>query len=146
MTDDCSVFTFVHITDIHLREKKYTFDYSRFEYFLHDLLPIIDPQIVIATGDLTNGVTESNKGIQLEEQWTMYFFYSFLSISTSYSELLKKYNMFTPEKWLDVKGNHDSRNCDPVTVDYPLIHTVFGSNHFDKMYPYQSQLYLPLDI
>lgn len=46
-------FVFVHITDIHLQKRSVDSSYLNFRHFVQDVLPAINPSLVINTGDIT---------------------------------------------------------------------------------------------
>ena len=46
-------FVFVHITDIHIQKRSEDNSYLNFRHFVKDLLPAINPSLVINTGDIT---------------------------------------------------------------------------------------------
>lgn len=46
-------FVFVHITDIHLQKRSADSSYLNFRHFVQDVLPVINPSLVINTGDIT---------------------------------------------------------------------------------------------
>lgn len=55
-------FIFVHITDIHLERRSDDSSYLYFRQFVKDLLPVIDPKVVINTGDITRSQDYDRKG------------------------------------------------------------------------------------
>ena len=46
-------FVFVHITDIHIQKRSEDSSYLSFRHFVKDILPAINPSLVINTGDIT---------------------------------------------------------------------------------------------
>ena len=46
-------FVFVHITDIHIQKRSEDSSYLNFHHFVKDILPAINPSLVINTGDIT---------------------------------------------------------------------------------------------
>ncbi|KAL0209708.1 hypothetical protein RCL1_008546 [Eukaryota sp. TZLM3-RCL] len=81
----------LHITDIHLSQISSEPSIS-FAYFL-ERLHIFSPNKVIATGDLVDSMT--GKKYQSEAEWK------------EYKALLSKFNVFHPDIWVDMQGNHD---------------------------------------
>ncbi|KAJ3432591.1 transmembrane protein [Anaeramoeba flamelloides] len=82
------LLTFVQLTDIHLG-----FDLRtkiKFERYLSNHLPIINPNFHVVTGDITDGINRK----QHEEDWVLY------------KQMLAKYHI-TKDVWFDVQGNHD---------------------------------------
>lgn len=49
-------FVFVHISDIHLRGRSVDNSYINFRHFLEDVLPSLNADVVVNTGDITNSV------------------------------------------------------------------------------------------
>lgn len=90
------IFWFVHVSDIHLS----IFNQSRtlrFSAFLNDTLPIISPEIILASGDLVDAVNKKGVGTQYLAEWKQY------------KNSLEKFGWFNEELWLDTRGNHDAR-------------------------------------
>ncbi|KAK8813329.1 hypothetical protein WA158_002921 [Blastocystis sp. Blastoise] len=115
-------FCFMQVTDLHLRKQPQSDSFLQFDYLLSTVVPTINPDIVINTGDIANSVGDSGLGEQVVDEWKIY------------SETLKEYGYFTSDKWLDVRGNHDCRDVRPLGVDYSKSHSVFGYEGFDSVY------------
>ena len=56
-------FVFVHITDIHLQRRSAESSYSYFRHFVKDILPVIQPSLVVNTGDITQSQQLDLKGM-----------------------------------------------------------------------------------
>lgn len=56
-------FVFVHITDIHLQKRSVDSSYLNFRHFVQDVLPVINPSLVINTGDITQSQEYDSKSI-----------------------------------------------------------------------------------
>ena len=49
-------FTFVHITDIHIERRAWDSSFIRFRHFVEKVLPTLDVDLVVNTGDITNSI------------------------------------------------------------------------------------------
>lgn len=57
MMNQQDYFSFVHVTDIHLRSNPNHITNRRFHTFVHDFLPELQPRCVVATGDLSTSIS-----------------------------------------------------------------------------------------
>ena len=46
-------FVFVHLTDIHIQKRSEDSSYLNFRHYVKDILPVINPSVVVNTGDIT---------------------------------------------------------------------------------------------
>ena len=54
-------FVFVHITDIRLCGRSVDNSYINFRHFLEDVLPLLNTDLVVNTGDIANSVWQDPK-------------------------------------------------------------------------------------
>ena len=71
------------------------------EYFCNAIIPAIRPQLVVATGDLTDAKNKDLTGsTQFENEWK------------TYNRIVADSNILTYAKWLDIRGNHGNFHHD----------------------------------
>ncbi|KAH9502794.1 Transmembrane protein 62 [Bulinus truncatus] len=92
-----NVFWFVQISDIHISKFRDLARGPDLQRFCEEYISVINPNLVIVTGDLTDGKTETGiESMQVQEEWIQY------------ENLVKRCSSFSKAKWLDLRGNHDS--------------------------------------
>ncbi|KAJ3380329.1 Transmembrane protein 62, partial [Lobulomyces angularis] len=97
-----NIFTFVQISDIHISKFLKKGHISHLIQFLESELPLINPEFVIVTGDLTDAKDfKKLNSFQYIEEWEAYF--DLLKLA---KVLRKRNNTF----WFDQRGNHDCFN------------------------------------
>ncbi|CAH8480334.1 unnamed protein product [Schistosoma turkestanicum] len=91
-----NIFWFVQITDLHFSKFGHKDRQADFFEFCSKHIPVIRPELVIASGDITDGMGKMlSLSSQNLEEWK------------DYSSLLKQSGVLKLTKWLDVRGNHD---------------------------------------
>ena len=93
------IFVFSQISDLHL---SVNFDPTRgpdLYRFCTEVIDVIEPTVVLATGDLTDSRVGLAFGShQIREEWEMYH------------DILMRSNVTKKTTWIDIRGNHDNFN------------------------------------
>ncbi|ORE05192.1 Metallo-dependent phosphatase [Rhizopus microsporus var. microsporus] len=87
------LFYFIHVTDLHLSRYRAKGHTSHFLHFIQSILPVIKPEFVVVTGDLTDA--KDRKRItsqQYLDEWDVY---------------QQAINEKVRVDWFDIRGNHD---------------------------------------
>jgi len=108
--EDEDLMWFIQISDFHISLFHYHDLQEELEEFYSTTLDTIKPQVVIASGDLTDAKAQNGiDSFQLPEEWSIY------------ANLLSKHNVLNKTNYLDIRGNHDTFN-------------VPGYNHHNNLY------------
>ncbi|XP_077989649.1 transmembrane protein 62-like [Glandiceps talaboti] len=92
-----NLWWFVQISDVHLNEFYDKERYHQFWHFCSSYVDIIQPTLVLVTGDITDAV-HRQKAHQSEIEWEMY------------KKCLEDSGVLKKTTWIDIKGNHDTYN------------------------------------
>lgn len=97
--DEDHLIWFLQISDIHISKFQDKARIVELKEFCDHTISIINPKVVLATGDLTDAKTKDHIGSrQFEEEWKLYH------------NVLNDCKVNSKTKWLDIRGNHDNFN------------------------------------
>lgn len=114
------IMIFLQVSDLHISIFR---DLSRgpdLKRFCKEVIPVIQPSVVLATGDLIDATTPDHLGSkQFEEEWKIY------------QQVLYESGVAKNTIWLDIRGNHDNFNIVTLDKDDNLFrrYSVQGRKH-----------------
>lgn len=125
-SDNNKLFWFIHITDIHIGTSG-SQDGTNLQWIVNDAKSIIEPEFIVATGDLTDS---TNGGLfpdgPHDEEWTEY-------------RAILDANAIDLNFYFDIPGNHDAYN--DADFSYYCHYNIRNTNYPDpSQEPCSSQL------
>ncbi|ORX63993.1 Metallo-dependent phosphatase [Anaeromyces robustus] len=93
-----NLFYFLQISDIHMSDRYTKGAQGHLYYFLQKMIPILDPNFLFITGDITDSISKKMSLETTEDEWKMY------------RKIIESTNITTKNNgtflW-DLRGNHD---------------------------------------
>ncbi|XP_054715179.1 transmembrane protein 62-like [Uloborus diversus] len=111
---------FLQISDLHLSLFQDKSRGSDLRKFCKETVSVIQPSVVLATGDLVDARTNDILGSrQFPEEWEMYW------------SILNETGVTSNTTWLDIRGNHDNFNVKSLDSkdDFFRKYSVQGAQH-----------------
>jgi Icc-related predicted phosphoesterase len=100
---------FLQISDIHISKFKDPTRVSDFKRFCSEVVDAVKPQVVIASGDLTDAKDEILGSQQFAEEWKAYY------------QSLVESNVLNKTTFMDIRGNHDNFNVEFLNSNADLF-------------------------
>ncbi|KAI8991171.1 Metallo-dependent phosphatase-like protein [Mycotypha africana] len=108
------LFYFVQLSDLHLSKFQAKGHTIHFLHFLQSILPVIQPEFVVVTGDLIDGKDKTRTvSAQYVDEWKVY--HTALKETVLSSDAYRRDGR--PLPWYDMRGNHDCFDLDSWTAD-----------------------------
>ena len=122
-----NIFWFVQLSDIHISAYHDSNIVSDLKDFIYSIITIINPSLVLATGDLVDAKSEDGFSThQNTEEWKIYY------------SILQETKIEEKIPWLDLRGNHDCFDVESAKHESNLFsnYSAMGRKHKLKSYMY----------
>jgi len=129
----------LHVSDIHL-DQSVPERTAQLVRFCNETVRTVQPALVLATGDLTDGPDAAlRQTSQVESEWQ------------DYRRVLREHGMDDPAFWLDLRGNHDAYGVPSLNASQNMYRTYGvhgGQHHYTVEYPmaYGGYRFVSLDL
>lgn len=118
--DETNMFWFLQISDIHISKFQDQSRVKDFRLFCSQVVDVVKPRVVIASGDLTDAKDEILGSQQYVEEWK------------TYQSSLLDTKIFNKTNWLDIRGNHDNFNVQHLYSSSDLFRNFSAQGQMHK--------------